>query len=140
MLKNKVTPKSCFRFMLAALLLPADPSFAQSHILLYEGGIPNSIPAKNEEESRPHAGVDSLTTRVSVPDLTFFRAPKGPAQGTAVIICPGGGYGMLLTKREGSDVARAFNEPGVTAFVLKYSQPVRTDSDGFCGGRCRTIF
>lgn len=39
------------------------------------------------------------------------------------MICPGGGYGVLLTKREGSDVAREFNKLGVAAFVLKYRLP-----------------
>lgn len=66
--------------------------------------------------------VDSLTSKVSVPGLTIFL-PKENTAATAVIICPGGGYGTLLTKREGSDVARAFNKLGIAAFVLKYRLP-----------------
>jgi acetyl esterase/lipase len=55
--------------------------------------------------------------------LSIFLPVKNQSAGTAVIICPGGGYGGLLTKREGSDVARAFTKLGVTAFVLKYRLP-----------------
>jgi acetyl esterase/lipase len=60
---------------------------------------------------------------VSVPTLSIFLPPRNQSKGSAVIICPGGGYGGLLTKREGSDVARAFAKLGVTAFVLKYRLP-----------------
>ena len=41
----------------------------------------------------------------------------------AVIICPGGGYARLAASHEGSDVAKTFNEWGITAFVLKYRLP-----------------
>ncbi len=97
--------------------------FAQQEIPLYIGGIPNSRDAANEEYKTSNAQVDSLTFNVSIPTLTVFLPPKDKANGTAVIICPGGGYHTLLTKREGTDVARAFNEFGVTAFVLKYRLP-----------------
>lgn len=96
---------------------------AQIVIPLYEGEIPNSRPHENKEEHKANDQVDSLAYKVSVPTLTLFLPEKGMANGTAVIVCPGGGYGGLLTKREGSDVARAFNRMGVTAFVLKYRLP-----------------
>ena len=47
----------------------------------------------------------------------------GTANGTAVIICPGGGYARLSIDSEGYDVAKRLNEMGVTAFVLKYRLP-----------------
>jgi acetyl esterase/lipase len=40
--------------------------------------------------------------------------------GTAVVIAPGGGYGMLASNHEGRQFANFFNGMGVTAFVLKY--------------------
>jgi acetyl esterase/lipase len=98
---------------------------AQEQLPLYpEGKIPNSKPTRDTEEHRPDGLVDSLAFNVSVPTLTAF-IPKNVAAGggTAVIICPGGGYHVLLTKREGSDAARAFNKLGITAFVLKYRLP-----------------
>jgi hypothetical protein len=45
------------------------------------------------------------------------------ANGTAVIICPGGGYTKISYGHEGIDVAKKFNEIGVAAFVLKYRLP-----------------
>lgn len=52
------------------------------------------------------------------PELTAYR-PEKP-NGTAVVICPGGGYGFLAADHEGKQVAEFFVKQGVTAFVLKY--------------------
>ncbi len=98
-------------------------SNAQEIIQLYPGEIPNSKVSTNEEQQTGNDLVDTVTRKVSVPTLTIFRPFKNHSNGSAVIICPGGGYGVLLTKREGSDVAKAFTKLGVTAFVLKYRLP-----------------
>ncbi len=98
-------------------------SNAQQIIPLYPEKIPNSKISANEEHKTANALVDTVTRNVSVPTLTIFLPLESQPTGSAVIICPGGGYGVLLTKREGSDVARAFAKLGVTAFVLKYRLP-----------------
>jgi acetyl esterase/lipase len=98
-------------------------SNAQQTIPLYPGKIPNSKVSANEEQINANALVDTVTRKVSVPTLSIFLPTRNQSKGSAVIICPGGGYGGLLTKREGSDVARAFAKLGVTAFVLKYRLP-----------------
>ena len=98
-------------------------SNAQQILPLYPGKILNSKISPNEEQITANALVDSVTRKVSIPTLTIFLPSKNQNKGTAVIICPGGGYGGLLTKREGSDVARAFAKLGVAAFVLKYRLP-----------------
>lgn len=98
-------------------------SNAQQIIPLYPGKIPNSKVSPDEEQKSANASVDSVTRKVSVPTLSIFLPSKNLANGSAVIICPGGGYGGLLTKREGSDVARAFSKLGIAAFVLKYRLP-----------------
>ncbi|MFA6946973.1 MAG: alpha/beta hydrolase, partial [Pedobacter sp.] len=98
-------------------------SNAQQVIPLYPEKIPNSKISANEEQKTANALVDTVTRKVSVPTLTIFLPLKSQFKGSAVIICPGGGYGGLLTKREGSDVARAFAKLGITAFVLKYRLP-----------------
>ncbi len=98
-------------------------SNAQQTIPLYSGKIPNSKISINEEQITANALVDTVTRNVAIPTLTIFLPLKNLSKGSAVIICPGGGYGGLLTKREGSDVARAFAKLGVTAFVLKYRLP-----------------
>src|SRR5690554_1670589 len=105
------------------LLFISSSAYAQERILLYDNIIPNAKPVENREEERANDAVDSLTYAVSVPSLTVFSPAKNVSNGTAVIICPGGGYHVLLSKREGSDVARAFNKLAVTAFVLRYRLP-----------------
>ncbi|MBO9611304.1 MAG: alpha/beta hydrolase [Dyadobacter sp.] len=110
-------------FLIAGILFSSACSVAQRYMRLYPGTIPNSIAAPDRETLSANATVDSLTSHVSIPGLTVFLPEQNRANGTAVIICPGGGYGTLLTKREGSDVARAFNRLGITAFVLKYRLP-----------------
>jgi acetyl esterase/lipase len=54
------------------------------------------------------------------PALFEFLPPADKANGAAVIVCPGGGYGGLAMSYEGKDVAEWFNTLGVTAFVLRY--------------------
>jgi acetyl esterase/lipase len=54
------------------------------------------------------------------PTVTVFAPPAEKANGTAVVICPGGGYGFLAVDHEGKQVAEWLNNLGATAFVLKY--------------------
>ena len=69
------------------------------------------------EGKAPHAVGDSPADQ---PSITAFRPPGDKANGAAVVICPGGGYGFLADDHEGKQVAEFFNGIGVTAFVLKY--------------------
>jgi acetyl esterase/lipase len=55
-----------------------------------------------------------------VPTLTIYRPKSEAATGAAMVVCPGGGYGMLAIDHEGKQVAEWFNSLGITAFVLKY--------------------
>jgi acetyl esterase/lipase len=54
------------------------------------------------------------------PSLTIWLPRADKANGTAVVICPGGGYGALATDHEGRQVAEWLNSLGVAAFMLKY--------------------
>lgn len=54
------------------------------------------------------------------PTLTAWPAPPEKANGSAVVVCPGGGYGHLAMDHEGKQVAEWLNGFGVSAFVLKY--------------------
>jgi len=80
--------------------------------------VPNSKPSANKEKT-----VNNMIRRVTVPTLTIYKPAKPNAQRSAVIICPGGGYSVLASGHEGIDVAKALNNIGVTAFVLKYRLP-----------------
>ena len=62
-----------------------------------------------------------------IPTLTVTPADPSVATGVAMVICPGGGYEHLATKKEGEDYARFLAMHGVTGFVLKY----RLGSDGY---------
>ena len=72
--------------------------------LLWPGGAPGAF------------GADD----VDKPSLTIFLPPAGRATGSAVVICPGGGYGFLAVDHEGKQIAQWLNSMGIAAFMLKY--------------------
>jgi acetyl esterase/lipase len=96
-------------------------SLAQEVLKLYPGKIPNEIPGPDMEK-RSDDGVVRISN-VSIPTLTVYLPPKEKANGMAVVICPGGGYGINAIKHEGTDVAQELNKAGIAAFVLKYRLP-----------------
>jgi hypothetical protein len=57
---------------------------------------------------------------VSHPSLTVFFPDSSIANGTSIIICPGGAWHCLAIEKEGYEIARWLNKKGITAFVLKY--------------------
>jgi len=93
---------------------------AQNEVVdLWTASIPNAIIANEYKEIyEPKIG---RIRKVKTPTLTIFK-PEKP-NGTAVVICPGGGYSNLAIKHEGTDVAIWLNALGITAFVLKYRLP-----------------
>jgi len=93
---------------------------AQKAIPLYQKEIPNSKPSPDEEKTEERDGM-TIVSKISKPTLTIFQ-PQG-GNGTAVIIFPGGGYWVNAIRHEGYDVAKKFNEMGITAFVVKYRIP-----------------
>ena len=68
-----------------------------------------------------------MVTDVTKPTLTIHRPPKEKDNGTAVLICPGGGYWNLYWQLEGEEVAVWLNSLGVTGIILKYRVPRRPD-------------
>jgi acetyl esterase/lipase len=79
-------------------------SIAADPMLLWPGGAPG---AKGDADN-------------DKPKLTPYLAPADKSVGTAVIVCPGGGYAHLAMDHEGSLVAEWLNSLGVNAFVLDY--------------------
>jgi alpha-L-fucosidase len=59
------------------------------------------------------------TADTDVPTITIYKPDVGKANGAAVVVCPGGGYGALAD-HEGAPVAQWLNTLGVTGFVLRY--------------------
>lgn len=68
-----------------------------------------------------------MVTNVSRPTITVYRPAKDKDTGTAVLICPGGGYWNLYWQLEGEEVAAWLNSLGVTGIILKYRVPRRPD-------------
>lgn len=54
------------------------------------------------------------------PSISVYHAPADKANGAAVVVCPGGGYGFLAVDHEGHQVAQWLNRLGLSAFVLQY--------------------
>jgi acetyl esterase/lipase len=81
-------------------------AFAQdpSTVLLWPNGAPGAL--GNED--------------IDKPSLTIFLPVKNQANGTGVVICPGGSYRALASNHEGRQVANYLNSLGIAAFVLKY--------------------
>jgi acetyl esterase/lipase len=65
--------------------------------------------------------------RVATPGMYAFPVPKADNKGTAVLICPGGGYERLSHIYNGFQIAKWYNTIGVNAFVLIYRLPHQTD-------------
>ncbi|WP_423149496.1 alpha/beta hydrolase [Rubrolithibacter danxiaensis] len=106
-------------FLIAGNLYPV---MSQTVLPLYPDKIPNSIKTANEEISDKN-NPRPFILKVSQPTLTVFLPEKSKSTGTAVVICPGGGYSGLAIEHEGYEVAKEFNKIGVAAFVLKYRIP-----------------
>jgi acetyl esterase/lipase len=109
------------------LLFLANPfsAFSQNlEIPLWEN-IPGAIKSNDykEEITKDDDGVIKGFRKVSQPTLTVFLADQNSSNGTAVIICPGGGYLHLAINKEGYKIAKWFNSFGISAFVLKYRMP-----------------
>ena len=107
------------KLVIFLLLLAPAFTIAQQTMPLYEGTIPNSIVTPNEE----YANSSQFYFKVTQPTLTIYLPEKEKAIGTAVIICPGGGYKGLSMQHEGWDVAESFKKLGIAAFILKYRLP-----------------
>jgi acetyl esterase/lipase len=98
------------------------PALAQKTIPLYEGKIPGAKNSPDDEKTEYKDGIVRVSN-ISIPTISIFPAPKELANGTAIIVFPGGGYRINALSHEGMDVARKLNELGITAFVVKYRIP-----------------
>src|SRR4051812_17976091 len=102
-----VVVAACF----AGCALGAEPAAYQNIPLWEAGHVPGAV------------GDGPL----DAPFITVFAPRAGKANGSAVVIAPGGGNIMLMYGAEGADVAEVFNDWGTTAFVLTYRLSPRYD-------------
>ncbi|WP_210465370.1 alpha/beta hydrolase [Rufibacter roseolus] len=117
------------RSVLVLLLVSAAPAMAQDGTIypLKAPAEPKAIPLGTggvEGQKAPETWFkqwgDPMARNISTATLTPFLPAPGKANGTAVIVAPGGGYRWLSMGNEGWEVAQALADKGIAAFVLKY--------------------
>jgi acetyl esterase/lipase len=122
--------RAAYTAMLLGSLWTA-PAFAGEPLVidLWPGKVPGDPGITRQETSRIHqsplVGPTKLITNVSKPTLTIYRPAPEKNTGTAMVICPGGGYWDLYWELEGEEVAAWLNSQGMTGIILKYRCPRR---------------
>ncbi len=115
-----------FLLIITASVFAAEPVVVK----LWPGGAPEKpgVKIEAEKEVPKKSAVDvQRITNVTDPMITVFKPEK--ANGTAVLVCPGGGYNILAYEHEGSQVCEFLNKHGVTGILLKYRVPRRDPND-----------
>ena len=100
---------------------------------LWPGKTPGDVGIKGTETSRIHqsplVGPTKLITNVTKPALTVCLPSRDKNTGTAMVICPGGGYWDLYWELEGEEVAAWLNSVGIAGIILKYRCPRRAGEE-----------
>lgn len=105
--------------LLFTLIIMIHMIHAQEKILLYPDGPKDSNGITDAEQFLRK----DFMVKISEPRMYVYPAPASSNSGTAVLICPGGGYTGVSVIKEGEEIAQWFNKLGVTAFVLYYRMP-----------------
>ena len=92
---------------------------AQTTLPLYQRTAPHTLKLLDKDQ----IGEGGRVTQVAVPELIIYHPEKNKANQMAILICPGGGYGLLAIQHEGHDIARWYSQHGYVAAVLKYRLP-----------------
>lgn len=111
-------PLVLFCFMTLLHVTPANSQLVN----IWEANQMPNYQNKKGEERIPERDI-LFIENVQKPGLEIFLPSERNANGMAVLICPGGGYGGVAYDWEGTDYAKWFNSQGIAAFVLKYRMP-----------------
>lgn len=88
---------------------------------LYGDGVPGGTPSSVQEREIYDPSMESrIAFNVTDPTLTVIAPDPSLANGTAMVVCPGGAFHMLVIDHEGYHVARWLAAHGITSFILKY--------------------
>lgn len=124
-------PKILFCLLLMAVISPLSRGDESITVLpLWSGSVPGERGDVEAEQTLPPRDGEApvqRVTNVTQPTLSVYRPAPEKANGTAVIVCPGGGYQILAWDKEGTEVAQWLNSLGITAAVLKYRVPRRAE-------------
>src|ERR1041384_1253901 len=110
-------------FVLASACFSQEPPKTQIEAPPEPNAIPldtGGVEGQSAKETWYKQWGDPFVRNVSRATLTPFLPDPAKANGTAVIVAPGGGFRILSMGNEGWEVAQALNERGIAAFVLKY--------------------
>jgi acetyl esterase/lipase len=94
----------------------------------------------HEQTMQAPGTTEQMVRNVVIPTVTMFKPGNGKANGTAVIVAPGGAFHFLMVDHEGYDMARWLTQPGVTAFVLKYRVAHMPENDADVGPFLKNLF
>lgn len=103
-------------FCLSLLMVNTSLAEEPEVIYLWKKGAPGFEKLKNI----PEQAQDWWVRDINNPSIVVFKPAKELANGTAVLIAPGGGHKNLVFNAEGKDAALFLNKLGITTFVLKY--------------------
>lgn len=113
--------------LLAGLSLAALAAEPLAPLPVWEGAPPaETLKAKPGQDPKGIINKNGHRTDVMIPEFVAYPAARPGAP--IVIVCPGGGYGILAEEHEGAEVARRLNAFGSAAVVLRYRVP-RRDND-----------
>lgn len=117
-------------FCLIILLGCLGPAISQKVIGLPATPVPEGIAWGSPERQYISPAINTeVVANVSQPTLAAYLPDASVANGTALVIAPGGGFHFLSINNEGADVAKWCVENGIAAFVLRY-RLVPTGEDG----------
>jgi acetyl esterase/lipase len=109
--------------LLATFMILSFATSAQEITLpLWRSGKVPNYQKTNETEKADSTDIVRIS-KVQNPEIAVFLPSKKIATGQAVVVCPGGGYGILAYNWEGTDIAKWLNSKGIAAIVLKYRLP-----------------
>ncbi|HLP04233.1 MAG TPA: alpha/beta hydrolase [Paludibacter sp.] len=109
--------------VLAGIIMIAASVFSQSEVIdIWNGKVPGSIPNPSYKQKVDSAYWIKIRF-VTKPTIQVYPAPADKNTGTAVVVCPGGGYYGISFINEGIEVAKWLNQLGITAVVLHYRLP-----------------
>lgn len=123
---NKCLVACLWLVLLASVASAAEPLTLD----LWPGRPSGDLGIRGQETSHIHESPlldrpTKLVTNVSRPTITVYPAPKEANTGTAMLICPGGGYHDLYWELEGEEVSKWLNSQGMSGIILKYRVPRR---------------
>lgn len=119
---------AAWSLLASALVAASVQAHGQPTLDVWPGKPPGETAAVGNEstEIKGDKRKVKIVTKVTQPTITVYR-PQHNNTGTAVLICPGGGYNVLAIDLEGEEVAAWLNSIGVTGIVLKYRVPRPAD-------------